>query len=389
MRDVFDWKEAYGQDLIAFCQKSVQTRSYSDEEGEYARLIESKMKELGFDEAWIDPAGNVVGKVGNGPKIIHFDSHMDTVQVNDADDWVSPPFGGEIVDGMLYGRGSVDMKSSLAASLFAAALAKKSGLLEGKTVYVTGSVCEEYCDGVCLEHFYKDANLRPDYCIICEPSDNLITLGHTGKVQARIKTHGVSAHGSAPDKGINAVYEMAEIISRVEELNKRLGEKPGQGTIALTHISCVSASLNAVPSECEIYLDRRLRLGESVAQVKTELEALIAGKRASWAPGTLYHTSWTGTELVYEPAHDPWRIADDHPLTLKCNEAYEATFGKVPEQYDFWDFGTNAVVPVSMGIPTIGFGVGEYKLAHMRNECCNVEKIQDCCKFYINLIHLL
>lgn len=389
MRKFFDWNETYAQELIAFCQKSVQTRSYSDEEGAFARLVESKMKELGFDEVWIDPAGNVVGRVGSGPRIIHFDSHMDTVQVNDAGEWVSPPFGGEIVDGMLYGRGSVDMKSSLCASVFAAALAKQSGLLEGKSVYVTGSVCEEYCDGVCLEHFYRDANLLPDYCIICEPSDNLITLGHTGKVQARIKTHGVSAHGSAPDKGINAVYEMAEIISRVEALNKRLGEQDGRGTIALTKISCVSASLNAVPSECEIYLDRRLRLGESVKQVEQELNELISGKRATWESGTLRHTSWTGAELVYEPAHDPWKIADDHPLTLKCNEAYEATFGQAPGQYDFWDFGTNAVVPVSMGIPTIGFGVGEYKLAHMRNECCHVEKIKDCCKFYTNLIHLL
>ena len=123
--------------------------------------------------------------------------------------------------------------------------------------------------------------------------------------------------------------------------------------------------------------------------MEQELNELVSGKRATWESGTLRHTSWTGAELVYEPAHDPWKIADDHPLTLKCNEAYEATFGQAPGQYDFWDFGTNAVVPVSMGIPTIGFGVGEYKLAHMRNECCHVEKIKDCCKFYTNLIHLL
>ena len=385
----FDWNEAYGKELVEFVQQCVRTRSYSDEEGDLARLLLARMEQLGYDKAWIDPAGNVVGKVGDGPVIIHFDSHMDTVQVNDADEWVSPPFGGEIVDGNLYGRGSVDMKSSLCASIYAAALAKKAGLLEGKTVYVTGSVCEEYCDAVCLKHFYEDANVRPDYCIICEPSDNLITLGHTGKVQARIKTHGISAHGSAPDKGINAVYEMAEIIGRVEALNKKLGEKEGQGTIALTNISCVSASLNAVPSECEIYLDRRLRLGESVKQVEAELDELIAGKRATWEPGTLYHTSWNGVELVYEPAHDPWKIDMDHVLTQKCNAAYEAVMGKAPEQYDFWDFGTNAVVPVAMGIPTIGFGAGEYKLAHMRDEHCAVEKIEECCRFYTQLISLL
>ena len=128
---------------------------------------------------------------------------------------------------------------------------------------MTGSVCEEYCDGVCLQHFYAESGLKPDFCVICEPSGNLITLGHTGKVQARIKTHGVSAHGSAPEKGINAVYEMAEIITRVDQLNKKL-RASGGGTIVLSDISCVSASLNAIPNECEIYLDRRLRLTERV-----------------------------------------------------------------------------------------------------------------------------
>ena len=383
----------YSDDLIGFYRSTIRVRSYSDEEGDVAKMLVEKMKGLRYDNAYIDPAGNVVGRVGDGPCVIHFDSHMDNVQVNDPENWDAPPFSADLLDGYVYGRGSVDMKGGLTASIYAAALAKKLGLLDGKSVYVTGSVCEEYCDGVCLEHFYKDSGVKPDYCIICEPSDNLITLGHTGKVQARIKTHGVSAHGSAPDKGINAVYEMAEIISRVEALNAALTERRNSGetagTIALTHISCKTASLNAVPEECEIYLDRRLRLGESVAQVKEELESLIAGKRATWEPGTLIHTSWTGTELVYEPAHDPWKIADDAPLTLACNAAYAAAFGEVPSKYDFWDFGTNAVVPVGMGVPTIGFGPGEYKLAHMTNERCLPEKVADACEFYTHLIEAL
>lgn len=380
------WTEEYAQELIEFYREGVRTRSYSDEEGAYAGKILAKMKELGFDEAYVDHAGNVVGRVGSGGKVIHFDSHMDTVQVNDGDGWEAPPFAADIIDGMVYGRGSVDMKGGLSASVFAAALAKKAGMLEGRTVYVTASVCEEYCDGVCLEHFYEDSGVRPDFCIICEPSDNVITLGHTGKVQARIQTHGISAHGSAPEKGINAVYEMAEIITRVQRLNQELHDREGGGTIVLSDISCVSASLNAVPSQCEIYLDRRLRLGESVAQVKEELDGLIAGKRAAWEPGTLRHTSWSGACLVYDPAHEPWKIEEGHPLTRTCNEAYEAVFGEPPSRYDFWDFGTNGVVPVSMGVPTIGFGPGEYKLAHMQNEHCSIEKVKDACRFYAELI---
>lgn len=386
MKDLSYWTEAYGNELIEFFQKGVQTPSYSDEEGDYAKLIQAKMTELGFEDVYIDSVGNVVGRVGNGPRIIHFDSHMDTVSVKDEAAWTIPPFEGRIVDGHLYGRGSTDMKGGLSASVFAAALAKQAGLLDGKTVYVTASVCEEYCDGVGLVHFYQESGIRPNYCIICEPSDNLIALGHTGKVQAIIKTKGVSAHGSAPEKGVNAVYEMAEIIERVEALNKKLLAAENGGTIVLSEISCVSASLNAVPSECQIYLDRRIYLGESTLQVTGEIEELIKGKDAFWEPGTIRRTSWTGKEMVYHPIHETWKIGEQHFLTKKCNEAYLSTFGEAPEQYVYWDFSTNAVTPIAEGIPTIGFGPGEYKLSHTLDEHCSIQQVKDACRFYTELI---
>ena len=135
------------QELIDFVQRAVRTRSYSDEEENMAKLVKAEMEKLGYDEVWIDSTGNVAGRIGKGEKLIHFDSHMDTVQVQDEELWTQPPFEGKIADGYLWGRGSVDMKSGLCASVYGAAEAKKKGYLEGKTVYVTGTVCEEYCDG--------------------------------------------------------------------------------------------------------------------------------------------------------------------------------------------------------------------------------------------------
>ena len=181
---------------------------------------------LGFEEVSLDSTGNVIGRMGGGGPLVQFDSHLDTVRVNDADEWAHPPFSGDIAEGYLWGRGSVDMKSALLCSVYGAFLAKKLGYLEDKTVLVTGTVCEEYCDGVNLKLLYEELGLKPDYCIICEPSDNTIALGHTGKAQIRITAHGVSAHGSAPEKGKNAVYEMAPIIGRVEALNARLSQLP-------------------------------------------------------------------------------------------------------------------------------------------------------------------
>ena len=374
-------------DLVSFTQDLIRIKSYSGQEEAIIRFIEQKMRDLGYDEVTIDSMGNVIGRIGEGGKSILFDSHVDTVEVNDEKEWEFPPFRAEIANGRLYGRGAVDMKSSVAATLYAGAIAKKSGLRSGKTVYVSCTVFEEDCDGENLKHIFKELNLRPDYVVICEPSNNQIALGHKGKLQVSIKTRGVSAHGSAPEKGVNAVYEMAEIIQRVERTNLELmkKEKP-RGTLVLSKISSVSASLNAVPSECEIYLDRRIIPGETEADIRQEMDALIEGKNATWEVGTLHRKSWTGMDIHYEPFHLAWKIDPDHELADACKAAYRKTFGKDPTEFDFWDFSTNAVTPVSLGIPTIGFGPGEYKLAHMRNENCEVKQIIEACNFYAGLI---
>lgn len=376
------------KELIEFTQSLVRIKSLSGQEGEVIKFIEKKMLALGYDEVRIDSMGNVVGKIGNGEKAIMFDSHVDTVEVKDEDKWNIPPFNGDIVDGRLHGRGSVDMKSGAAASIYAGVLAKRLGFTNGKTIYVSCSVFEEDCDGENLKHLFKELNFKPDYVVICEPSNNVITLGHKGKAQISIKTHGISAHGSAPEKGVNAIYEMAEIIQRVDKTNLELMKKGNlRGTLVMSRISSVSVSLNAVPSECEVYLDRRMIPDETEEDIKQEMEQIIKGKNATWEVGTLYRKSWTGMDIKYEPFHLAWKIDLSHELTKACISAYQDNFGKEPTEYDFWDFSTNAVTPVSMGIPTIGFGPGEYKLAHMRNENCEVKQIIDACAFYTRVIN--
>jgi putative selenium metabolism hydrolase len=378
------------EELIDFTQSLIRIKSMSGQEEEIIKFIEQKMKALGYDEVVIDSMGNVLGRIGakRDEKAILFDSHVDTVEVNDEAKWDVPPFSGNIVDGRLYGRGSVDMKSSVAASMYAGAIAKKLGFFSGKTIYVSCTVFEEDCDGENLKHLFKELNIKPNYVVICEPSNNKIALGHKGKAQISIKTQGVSAHGSAPEKGVNAIYEMAEIIQRVEKVNVELMKKAApRGTLVMSKISSTSASLNAVPSECEVYLDRRTVPGETEDAIKKEMDQLIHGKNATWEVGTLHRKSWTGMDLTYEPFHSAWKIDLDHELTQACIAAYGENFGSEPDEYDFWDFSTNAVTPVSMGIPTIGFGPGEYKLAHMRNENCKVDQIIEACGFYTRLIH--
>jgi putative selenium metabolism hydrolase len=378
-----DWQN----ELVQFAQELIRIKSYSGQEEQAIRFVEQRMKALGYDEVIIDSMGNLLGRLGSGGRSILFDSHVDTVEVNDEQEWEFPPFSGEIVDGYLHGRGSVDMKSSVAASVYAGAAAGRLGLASDKTIYVSCTVFEEDCDGENLKHLFRELELKPGYVVICEPSNNRIATGHKGKAQVSIKTHGVSAHGSAPEKGVNAIYEMAEIIRRVEQANLELMKKDRlRGTLVMSRIASVSASLNAVPSECEVYLDRRTVPGETEDDIRSEMDRLIAGKRATWKVGTLHRKSWTGLDIHYEPFHPAWKIDIDHELTQACIAAYQETFGVEPGDFDFWDFSTNAVTPVSLGIPTIGFGPGDYKLAHMRDERCEVTQILETCRFYTQLI---
>ncbi|MDO9593201.1 MAG: YgeY family selenium metabolism-linked hydrolase [Erysipelotrichaceae bacterium] len=375
------------QDLLAFTQALVRIKSYSGQEEEIITFIAEKMKSLGYDEVVIDGFGNVVGRIGNGEKKILMDSHVDTVDVKDAELWDYPPFSGEIVEGYLWGRGSVDMKSGTAASIFAAAIARSMGLIDGKTVYVSCGVFEEDCDGENLNHLLKELDLKPDYCVICEPSSNLIVTGHKGKAQIEIKAKGVSAHGSAPEKGVNAIYQMTDIIKRVEMTNLELMKKDKPpGTLVMSRISSTSVSLNAVPSECEVYLDRRMVVGDTEATIRQEMDRIIEGKNATWEIGTLYRKTWTGMDVKYDPFHLAWEIDLTHDLSKAFITAYQEVYNQQPDRFDYWDFSTNAVATVSRGIPTIGFGPGEYKLAHMRNEKCEVAQIIDVCKIYTQVI---
>lgn len=374
-------------EIIELAQSLVRIQSLSGQEEAAIKFVAQKMTALGYDEVFIDQMGNVLGRIGNGSKSILLDAHVDTVAVNDAADWQIPPFAGVVRNGRLHGRGSVDMKSAAAAAIYAGIVAKNSGLAADKTIYVSCTVMEEDCDGENLKHLFQERNLRPDSVLICEPSNNQIMLGHKGKAQIAITTHGVSAHGAAPEKGRNAIYEMAEIIQRVEKLNAELRVKDGRkATLVMSQINSASASLNAVPTECEVYLDRRMIPGETEATIRQEMAQLIEGKNATWTIGVLHKTSWTGKKVRYEPLHPAWQIEREHPLTQACMAAYQKTFGVEPTEFGFWDFSTNAVTPVSLGIPTIGFGPGDYQLAHMRDESCEISQIVTACRFYVNVI---
>lgn len=376
--------------LIQFCRDLVKIRSYDGEEGLVVERIEKEMRALGYDDILIDKSGSIIGVLGNGENKYLFDSHIDTVEVMNEHDWTYPPFGAEIHDGRLYGRGASDMKGSAAASIYAGAIMKKQGLLKNKTIYICCSALEENFDGEGLYSAITENNLKLDGVIICEPTHLKISLGQRGRSIFKITTKGISSHGAAPEKGVNAVYKMAKIITAIENLNKQF-EAIGDWhpTIVLSKIESREVSLNAVPDLCSVYLDFRTTMDEPEEIQINYINSLVEGTDAEWEILDVEGTSYLGNPVVLHSILPAWEIAPDNIMVKSMDKAYEECFGKEPEHYR-WDFSTNGVATAGkLGIPTIGFGAGLEKQAHQTDEYCPVEDIWKACEFYCKFVENL
>jgi putative selenium metabolism hydrolase len=374
-------------DILDFAQQLIRTPSVTGCEKDLAKIVTDKMVALDYDHVSVDELGNVIGVLGEGPTGILFDSHMDTVAVNHPEEWRYDPFGGEIVEGKLYGRGAVDMKGALAATIFAGYMVKQLGLHQGKKVYITASVMEEDYDGETVYSMCRQLERLPDYAVICEPSGLNIALGHKGRAMLKVTSRGVSAHGSAPEKGVNAIYKMAPLLQRVESLNSTMiNHETETGSIAITKIDSSAESLNAIPAQCEVYIDRRLVMGEDKACIAAEMNTLLDGMEAKWEVYDKHGESYTGVPVVLHSFLPSWEISAEHLLTKACIQSFKTMFKRKPLLFK-WDFCTNGVATAGrLNIPTIGFGPGDSKIAHTVDEHCETSHIIDAAGFYALLV---
>ena len=382
--------ELIEDDLIQFTQELIKIRSFTQQEAEIAQCVKKKMMDLGYDDVIQDPMGNIIGVIGSGETKLMYDSHLDTVSEGDTELWSVDPFGGEIKDNRIYGRGSVDMKAAIAATVYAGYAIKRLGLDQGKTIYISTSVMEEDFDGQALQYILDEGTYKPDMVVICEPSSMQLATGHHGRALMTITTEGISAHGSAPDKGVNAVYEMSQITERVRRLQEDiLSMDREKGSLALTKIESEAVSLNAIPAKCRVYLDRRLTLCENRAFINNEMATLVEGVKATWSIHDEVGTSYTGLPIVLHSFLPAWEIAKDHAFVKSAIAAFEMV-EDVKLNLFKWDFCTNGVASAGKhGIPTIGIGPGDAKLAHKVDEFCELNEIKRAFKFYTMLPGLI
>lgn len=387
--NVYEVTKQIEDEMIAFAQEVVRTRSLTCKEQNVVKLIEDRMRKLGYDRVEEDDMGNVMGVIGTGEPYVLFDGHMDTVDVVDGSEWKYGPYSGEIVDGLLYGRGSSDMKSGLVASIYGAYVAKEAGLIpKDRSVWVSASLMEEDFDGEALRYVLESRKLRPEYVVVCEPTTDLrIGVGHRGRSLIEVNVEGVGCHGSSPHKGKNPIYVLSQVIDRVKKLNEDFYRMPGEHpSVACTKIYCLTASENAVPQTATVVLDRRTALGDTEESVSAEMDKLIAGlDGASWRFRDFKGTSWKGMDFVYHNFMKAWELPPTHPLIQKTAALVRDVCKKEPELFRFQD-NTNATSSAgTFDIPSVIICPGNLETAHARDEYCPVKDIVEACQIYAYL----
>ena len=378
----------YTPDMVTFLRDMIAIPSESTGERLVVERARAEMEVSGFDEIKVNGLGNILGRVGSGRTVIAFDAHLDTVGVGDPSTWKRDPYKGDLKDGVIYGRGAGDQEAGMAAAVYGGRIIKELGLDGDYQLWVTGTVMEEDCDGLCWQYIVREQVLRPDVVVITEPTKLGVYRGHRGRMEMEVRTQGLSCHGSAPERGVNAVYKMAPIIADIERLNDRLAATAdpflGKGTVTISDIRSTSPSLCAVADSSTIHLDRRLTRGETMEHAVKEIEALESVRKAGATVTVLDYArpSYTGLTYPTKKYYPTWILEENDPAVVAGVHAAEQALDAKPV-VGKWGFSTNGIATCGMfGIPTIGFGPGDEIYAHGPEDQCPVEHLTRAARFY-------
>ncbi len=424
--------EGYRADMVRFLRAMIALPSESCEEKEVIGCIKAEMEKLGFDKVEVDGLGNVIGWMGEGEKIIAIDSHVDTVGIGNRENWTADPYEGYETDEIIYGRGGSDQEGGMASAVYSARIMKDLGLIpEGYRLMIVGSVQEEDCDGMCWQYIVNKDGIRPEFVISTEPTDGGIYRGHRGRMEIRVDVKGVSCHGSAPERGDNAIYKMADILQEIRQLNNNGCSEStaikglvkmldpaynpehyedarflGRGTCTVSQIFFTSPSRCAVADSCAISVDRRMTAGETWEGCLQEIRDLPSVKKYGGdVQVSMYmydRPSWTGEVYETEAYFPTWINRESAAHVKALVDAHQAMFG--PERIgapsamskregrpltDKWTFSTNGVaIQGRYGIPCVGFGPGAESQAHAPNEITWKQDLVTCAAVYAAAISL-
>jgi len=382
------------EEMIQFMLEICEIPSMNSNIGPVGERVQAEMKKLGFDEVRFDKMGNTIGRIGNGDRVIVYDSHIDTVGVGDPAEWEWDPFKGKIEDGILYARGACDEKGSTPGMIYGLAMARDLGLLEGWTAYYFGNM-EEWCDGIAPNTFVEvDPMVKPDFVVIGEPTKMLVYRGHKGRLEMKVTSKGKSAHAASNHLGDNAIYKLLPVIAGIRDLEPELGDHEflGHGKITVSDMHVKTPSINAVPDEAVIFIDRRMTFGETKEQVRAQVEALIPDdyKETVKLEELFYdEPSYTGFVFPVDKYFPAWALDEDHAL-VQAGQLAREQIGLPAAPSSKWNFSTNGIYWAGKaGIPSIGFGPGDEETAHTVRDSVSLEDMVKATEFYAILPSLI
>lgn len=365
--------------VLGFLRDLVRLQSTPGKEAHVARRVVAEMQRLGYEDAYVDEAGNAVGRVGHGGPVVLIDSHIDTIPLHSPGQWTHDPLSGDIADGRIWGLGTCDMKGSAAASVYGVAELAAAGSLTG-TINVVCSIAEEMMEGAALRSTVETC--APDVVIIGEPTDLRVCNGQRGRAKIEVDLRGRACHAGHPSVGVNAAERMAEFISAVARL-----PHPTHSELGVRSITCIDMhsepypSVSMVPGACRARFDARFGpddTGQSLIDV-------IAGQARVWdafedRPGIdvhLYVTefeAYTGHRYALPEFAPAWYTDPDSSLVQTALAAVEDV-GITPKLATYRFCTNGSLTAGTLNIPTIGFGVGKEEHAHTADESIEVAEL--------------
>jgi putative selenium metabolism hydrolase len=346
-----------------------------------------EMENLGFRDVHLDEMGNVLGRIGSGPRVLAFDAHVDTVGISNPTRWRHDPFRGLVSGGTLFGRGASDQKGGLAAVVHGAAILGRLGLSDDLTVWVTATVNGEDCVGLAWRYILNETDLQPEVVVIAMPSHLGVCHGQRGRMEVEIATAGESTHGSQPDRGHNAIYTMMPVVDGLVRLHRDFDvEHPqlGRGSLAVTGISSQSPSLTAVPDECMVHVDRRLTIGETAEEALEQIKDLpeVVASQAEVRLLDYNLPSWRGFTYPTEKVFPAWETTAESPAVRTAISAAERVLGRTPRIHRSAFSSNGCTTSGVFGIPTVGFGPADELYSHTVNDQIPLAQLEPTISFY-------
>jgi putative selenium metabolism hydrolase len=383
----FRLAEEAAPECIEFLRDLVTIPSPSRGERLVCERVMREMEKLGYRDVHFDEMGNVLGRFGSGPRVLALDAHIDTVGISNPTHWKYDPFRGVVSGGILFGRGASDQKGGLAAVVHGVALAARIGIPDDFSVWVTATVNGEDCVSLAWQYLVNETDLRPEVVVVSMPSHLGVCTGQRGRMEIEIVTHGVSTHGSQPDRGTNAIYLMNPIVEALADLHTRVEtDHPtlGRGSIAVTEFVSQSPSLTAIPDECRIHIDRRLTIGETPDGALAEIRALDAVQAVDAKVRMLDYNqpSWRGFAYPTDKVFPAWETPVDSPAVGAAISTARQVLGREPRMCRSKFSSSGCATAGLFGIPTVGFGPADELHSHSVNDQIPLAQLQPAMAFY-------